>query len=91
MAVSATDGFDQDRIAIYFNHDHYVFVALLGLRGKPACLVVEYCFAYVIYLREYILPFLAMSCDLLGSSRGDCAGCSHVVGLAFVDRTFFRV
>ena len=35
--------------------------------------------------------FLPMSCDVLGSSRGDCAGCSHVVGLAFVDGTFFCV
>jgi hypothetical protein len=35
--------------------------------------------------------FLPVSCDVLGSSRGDCAGCSHVVGLAFVDCTFFNV
>jgi len=35
--------------------------------------------------------FLPVSCDVLGSLRGDCVGCSHVVGLAFVDRTFFRV
>ncbi len=35
--------------------------------------------------------FLPVSCDVLGSSRGDCVGCSHVVGLAFVDHKFFRV
>jgi hypothetical protein len=59
VAVSATDGFDQDRIAVYFDHDHYVFVTSLGLSGKTACLVGEYCFMYVIYSREYILHFLA--------------------------------
>jgi hypothetical protein len=55
----STDGFDQDRIAVYFNHDHYVFVALLGSCEKPACLVGEYCFAYVIYSREI---HLTLSC-----------------------------
>ncbi len=36
--------------------------------------------------------FLPMSCNVLGcSSGGDCDGCSHVVGLDFVDRTFFGV
>ena len=35
--------------------------------------------------------FLLVSCDVLGSSRGDCVGCSHVVGLAFVGCRFFRV
>ena len=59
MVVSATDGFDQDHIAVYFDHDHYVFVASLGLHGEMAFLVGEYCIAYVIYSREYILHFLA--------------------------------
>jgi len=40
-------------------NDHYVFVALLGLRGKMACLVGEYCFAYVIYSSEYISHYIA--------------------------------
>ena len=35
--------------------------------------------------------FMPVSCDVFSSSRGDCVGCSHVVGLAFVDRTFFCV
>ena len=34
VAISAIDGFDQDCIAVYFDHDHYLFVALLGLGGK---------------------------------------------------------
>ena len=47
------------------------------------------CMSYTRVNASY--TFLPVSCDVLGSSRGDCAGCSHVVGLAFVDRTFFRV
>ena len=35
--------------------------------------------------------FLPVSCNVLGSSRGDCASSSYVVSLAFVDHTFFRV
>ncbi len=66
VVASAIDEFDQDCIAVYFDHDHYVFVAALGLRGKPACLVGEYCFMYVIYLREYILHFLARELQRIG-------------------------
>jgi len=35
--------------------------------------------------------FLPVSCNVFGSSRGDCDGCSHVVGLGLVDQTFFCV
>ena len=35
--------------------------------------------------------FLPVSCDVVGSSRGDCDVCSHVVGLGLVDCTFFCV
>ena len=73
MVVSATDGLDQDRIAVYFDHDHYVFVASLGSRGKLACLVGEYRFVYVVYLREYILHFLAHELRCVGFfERGLC-------------------
>ena len=59
VVVSASDGFDQDHIAVYFDHDHDVFVATLGLRRKFACLVKKYCFAYVVYSCQYISHFLA--------------------------------
>jgi hypothetical protein len=59
VVISAVDGFNQDCIAAYFDHDHYVFVAVLGLHGKPACLVGECCFVYVMYSCEYISHILA--------------------------------
>jgi hypothetical protein len=48
VAVSASDGFDQDCIAVHLDHDHDVFIATLGSHGKPACLVGEHSFAYII-------------------------------------------
>ena len=59
VVVSAIDGFDQDSIAVYFDHDHYVFVSSLRMHGKPTSLVGEYCLAYVIHFCEYIAYFLA--------------------------------
>jgi hypothetical protein len=73
VVVSAIDGFDQDCISVYFNHDHYVFVASLGSRGKRTCLVGEYCFANVIHWREYITYFLARELQCVGFfERGLC-------------------
>ena len=59
VVAFASDGFDQDHIAVYFDHDHDVFVAMLGLRGKSACLVKKYWFAFVVYSCQYISHFLA--------------------------------
>ena len=66
VVVSAIDGFDQDCIAVYFDYDHYVFVAPLGLHGKLSCLVRENCFTYVIHLREYITYFLVRELRCVG-------------------------
>ena len=73
MVVSAIDGFNQDQIAVYFNHDNYVLVALLGSCGKLSCLVGEYCFTYVIHSCEYITYFLARELRCVGLfKRGLC-------------------
>ena len=90
VVVSATDGIDQDCIAVYFDTIMYLLPRWDRVGKRPVWL--ENTVSRMSYTRmNTSCTFLPVRCDVLGSSRGDCVGCSHVVGLAFVDRTIFRV
>ncbi len=91
VVVSAIDGFDQDRL---LSISTMTMMYLLPRWDRVGNLPVwsENTVSHMSYTCvNTSRTFLPVSCDVLGSSRGDCAGCSHVVGLALVDRTFFRV
>ncbi len=53
-------GFKEDGVAVYFHHNHDVFVATKRSDGELACLVGEHGFAYHVHLGVHIANLLAV-------------------------------